>query len=60
MKKEIIGYVLLRVSMALVFLYFGIVQLYNPANWVGYIPSFVEGIMTAGTAVVLNGSLEVI
>ena len=50
----------LRISLSLVFLWFGINQLYFPSSWIGFVPSFLSGIFGAGDLVFINGSLEVV
>jgi uncharacterized membrane protein YphA (DoxX/SURF4 family) len=54
--------IVLRVGIALVFLWFGIDQLKDAESWVGMIPQSVTDIsgMTATTLVQLNGTFEVI
>ena len=37
----------LRISLSLVFLWFGINQLYFPSSWIGFVPSFLSGIFGA-------------
>ncbi len=54
------GHVLLRWSMALVFLLFGISQVYVPTDWTGFVPEFVSRLVSPGILVILNGSLEII
>lgn len=50
---------LLRISMALVFLYFGFQQVYSPDDWAGYVPKFLTSvIITANNLVILNGIVE--
>lgn len=51
---------LLRISLALVFLYFGISQLTNQTYWIGFVPTFLTTILPATKIVFLNGILEVI
>ncbi|MBS3094824.1 DoxX family protein [Candidatus Pacearchaeota archaeon] len=53
------GKVILRISLSLVFLFFGISQIYNPASWTGFVPSFVSSIITPGTAILINGFVEI-
>lgn len=50
--------VLLRVSLALLFLWFGIGQLVDPESFVSYVPSWVP--LDIFTAVLLNGIFETI
>lgn len=53
------GKTILRISLALVFLFFGVSQVYHPSNWIGFVPSFVSSFITAGTAVLINGFIEI-
>ncbi|MGV8142054.1 MAG: DoxX family protein [Candidatus Pacearchaeota archaeon] len=56
-----LGLVILRVSLALVFLYFGFSQIYAPDKWTGFVPEFmVPQFMTPNNLVILNGLLELI
>lgn len=53
--------VVLRISLALVFLYFGISQAIAPDNWTGYLPSFMTNtIITPTNIVVMNGIMEIV
>lgn len=52
------GQIILRWSMGLVFLIFGMMQLYAPTNWTGYLPGFLAGSWSA-LFVIANGSLEI-
>jgi uncharacterized membrane protein YphA (DoxX/SURF4 family) len=54
------GQIILRISLALVFLWFGINQLYSPSQWTDFVPDFIGKIIPANTAVILNSSLEVL
>src|SRR3989338_1409687 len=54
------GVMLLRYAMAAVFLLFGINQLYAPTGWTGFVPGWVSGLMSASTAVIVNGCFEII
>lgn len=51
---------ILRISLALVFLYFGIVQLNDPSSWSSYVPEFLDvpGI-SSNNLVALNGLVEI-
>ncbi len=52
--------VILRISMALVFLYFGFSQTINPDAWVSFVPEFViPSFMTANNLVMLNALFEI-
>ncbi len=52
----------LRIGLALVFLWFGTQQLFNTAAWTGLIPDMVIQLshLTAQTWVHINGSLEIV
>lgn len=52
------GQILLRWSMGLVFLIFGIMQIYAPTNWTGYLPDFITG-SSSVLFVIVNGSVEI-
>jgi uncharacterized membrane protein YphA (DoxX/SURF4 family) len=55
------GPLVLRVSLAIVFLYFGIAQLRNPESFIGWLPGEIEFLyayITPRTFVVLNGGFE--
>ncbi|MDO8467918.1 MAG: DoxX family membrane protein [Nanoarchaeota archaeon] len=54
------GKIVLRISLSLVFLWFGINQIYSPTSWTGFVPPFVSSIISPGTVVLMNGSLEII
>ncbi len=53
---------ILRIGLALVFLWFGISQISDTVNWVGYIPDWVVNLssLNATTIVYLNGGFEII
>jgi uncharacterized membrane protein YphA (DoxX/SURF4 family) len=53
---------ILRIGLALVFLWFGVNQIIDPISWVGYIPSFITTLtgMTAGSIVFYNALFEII
>ena len=52
----------LRIGIALVFLWFGAEQIINPNMWVGYIPESLVGILSLSALklVYLNGLFEII
>jgi len=54
--------VVIRISLALVLLWFGIDQILNPGNWFGYIPLSISSIIpfNLGTLILLNGIIEII
>jgi len=50
---------LLRISLSIVFLYFGFQQISNPDAWVSFIPNFITNtIITANNLIILNGIME--
>ena len=52
---------ILRISLALVFLYFGFSQALTPDNWTGYLPGFMTNtIITPTNIVVMNGIMEIV
>ncbi|MCH7850256.1 MAG: DoxX family protein [Nanoarchaeota archaeon] len=52
---------ILRISLSLVFLYFGFSQVTNPEEWIGFVPEFLTGlILTANNIVMINGILELV
>jgi uncharacterized membrane protein YphA (DoxX/SURF4 family) len=59
--QEGIGKIILRIGLALVFLWFGFNQLTNPDYWIGFVPSYIIGLgLTAKTFVIINGTAEII
>jgi len=54
--------VLIRVSLALVLLWFGIDQIANTENWFGYIPHWLTSNLSSSlsTFIILNGIFEII
>lgn len=52
---------ILRIGLALVFLWFGTNQIIDPAAWVGYIPDWVVSLssLSAETVVYLNATFEI-
>ena len=52
--------VVLRVGLAIVFLYFGFSQIQSPDNWIGYLPEFLTGInnVSPNNIIMLNGFVE--
>jgi len=53
---------ILRIGLALVFLWFGTSQIMKPSDWVGFIPDWVAGASTLSATIIvyLNGTLEII
>jgi uncharacterized membrane protein YphA (DoxX/SURF4 family) len=58
-KQRDYAILILRVGLALVFLYFGVMQLINPAQWTRLLPGFTSS-MPQETLIMLNGVFEVI
>ncbi|MGC9610838.1 MAG: DoxX family membrane protein, partial [Minisyncoccia bacterium] len=52
----------LRLGIAAVFMWFGVSELLNPAQWVGFIPGWATASfgLSAGILVVLNGLFEIV
>ncbi len=61
MHSNEIGKIILRVSLALVFLYFGIMQIRDPGAWSGFVPDrfHISGI-SANNIVIFNGFMEIV
>ena len=58
---EKISHVLTRISLALVFLSFGYVQLQSPAGWVSYLPGILQRLPIDGQFFIfLNGTMEIL
>lgn len=51
---------LLRYGMAVVFLYFGISQIVDTNNFLGYLPNFLFNTSFASTLILINGVFEII
>ncbi|HTZ41820.1 MAG TPA: DoxX family membrane protein [Candidatus Omnitrophota bacterium] len=54
------GKILLRISLSLLLIWFGISQISSPAEWTGFVPGFVANIIPAHTVVFINGSAEIV
>lgn len=54
------GKIILRISLSLLFLWFGISQIYSTNDWVGFVPSFASNIIPATTIVLINGAFEIL
>ncbi len=60
------GKIVLRISMALVFLWFGTNQLMNPQDWTGFIPQIIQNLafnifsISAAGIIYMNSILELI
>ena len=53
------GIILLRLGLASVFLWFGVEQLINPLEWIGFVPDFASKFFLNTTQIVLiNGLFE--
>ncbi|MEK6792490.1 MAG: DoxX family protein [Nanoarchaeota archaeon] len=61
MNSRELGNIILRVSLALVFIYFGFQQVRDPSSWSTFVPDFlkVSGI-SGNNVVLLNGVLELV
>ena len=58
--KKTIGLLILRLTLAFVFLWFGFSQWSDAALWVSFVPTWMTNIINAGTLVYLNGTFEII
>jgi len=59
--KEKLSAPILRISLSLVFLYFGFQQVYSPDNWISFVPEFVTGFgLSVNNIVMVNGIMELI
>jgi len=54
------GYVFLRVNIALVFIWFGVQQLYAPMEWTSFVPEFFGKFVSSVILVIGNGIVEVL
>lgn len=54
--------VILRIGLAAVFMWFGMSELLNPAQWIGFMPGWLTSLtgLSAVTLVVLNALFEVV
>jgi uncharacterized membrane protein YphA (DoxX/SURF4 family) len=60
MNKDNLSSIMLRIGIALVFLYFGFSQIMSPDSWADLIPEFLTStIITANNFVMINGILEI-
>ena len=51
---------IIRISLALVLLWFGIDEIINPENWFGYVPSWLSNVLPLDLFFILNGTLEIV
>ena len=51
---------MLRFGIVVLFLWFGLSQVTNPAAWVAWVPEWTKSIASAQTIVLLNGGFEVV
>ncbi len=53
---------ILRVAMALLFLWFGISQISDPTSWIGFVPQSIATLthLSVNTLVMINGTAEII
>jgi uncharacterized membrane protein len=58
-KKHLIATSILRYGFAAVFLWFGIMEIFNPGAWVGFIPKWITA-FSAHSFVLVNGAVEII
>ncbi|MEK6917256.1 MAG: DoxX family membrane protein [Nanoarchaeota archaeon] len=60
MNSKEYAHILVRISISLIFLWFGINQLINPENFMGYLPNFILISEYARTAIIANGIFDLI
>lgn len=62
MRNRDIGLLILRLSMAAVYLFFGFSQLFDGVNWVGMVPEWAVNLLHIPPAMIVlgNGLLEVL
>lgn len=60
MEKKDYAMALVRIAMSLVFLWFGLNQLFQPEEFMGYLPGFLLTLDFAKNLVVMNGIFEVV
>lgn len=62
MTHERLGFHILRLGLATIFLWFGFSQLVDGLSWVGFVPSWAVALFSLPPAmlVLINGALEVI
>lgn len=59
--KASLGTTILRISMALVIIWFGVEQVTNTAPWIGFLPDWVSSMpISAESFVTLNGWFEIV
>ena len=55
------SYWIIRIGLAVVFIWFGIDKLIAPINWFGYVPSFIDALpISIRDFVLINGLFEII
>ena len=60
-KMQRIGFILLRIGMALVFIWFGTEQLIQPKAWTGFVPTWaVPSFLNVTQMVLINGLFEIV
>ena len=59
-KAKVFAPAVLRYGLGLVYLWFGISQLINPGNFIGYLPTFLFNSSFAQSFVIINGVFEII
>lgn len=59
-KMQIWGFRILRIGLALVFLWFGSQQLMDPSGWTRLVPDFVESVMSKEKFIIANGLFDLI
>lgn len=58
--NNLIGKIILRLGLGIVFLYFGINQLLNPSEWIIFLPDFLSNFKFATYFIYLNGVFDIL
>lgn len=59
-KMQIWGFRILRIGLALVFVWFGSQQLMDPSGWTRLVPDFVESVISKDKFIIANGLFDLI
>jgi uncharacterized membrane protein YphA (DoxX/SURF4 family) len=57
-KLQIWGFRILRIGLALVFIWFGSQQLMNPSGWTGMVPEWIGTIIDLKVFIIMNGIFD--
>lgn len=59
-KKEMFISLLLRSGLAIVFIYAALSAFFNPLNWVGFIPAFLDSIVSREILLIIFSTFEIL